>query len=322
VGLFISGFQHPVENLSLTEMNEIYQFQFHPYKYPFPQPLLTSHGNWAVREGIIVSLRDDNGRIGRGEIAPLPWFGSETFAMARNFCHQLGEEVNNQEIAAIPDSLPATQFGIISAQEALECSQPQIPSLHYTYLLPAGAAALQVLASYKGEEGTFKWKIGVGDPVEEREILAQLAQILPPGAKLRLDANGGLTLPEAQKWLEVTDQMNLVEFLEQPLPHQQFPNMLALSYNYQTTLALDESVATAKQLEACYHGGWKGIFVIKAAIAGSPQRLRRFCHQYEIDAVFSSVFETSIGRTAVLRLAAELSSPHRAVGFGVNHWLF
>lgn len=144
--------------------------------------------------------------------------------------------------------------------------------------------------------------------------------MLPPGAKLRLDANGGLTLPEAKEWLEVTDKMKLVEFLEQPLPPQQFPNMLALSSNYKTSLALDESVASVKQLETCYYQGWKGIFVIKPAISGSPQRLRQFCYQNKIDAVFSSVFETSIGRKAVLRLAAELSSPHRAVGFGVKHW--
>jgi O-succinylbenzoate synthase len=32
------------------------------------------------------------------------------------------------------------------------------------------------------------------------------------------------------------------------------------------------------------------------------------------------VFETAIARQAALQLAAELSNPKRAVGFGVNHW--
>jgi len=48
-------------------------------------------------------------------------------------------------------------------------------------------------------------------------------------------------------------------------------------------------------------------FVIKAAIAGSPSRLRQFCREHEIDAVFSSVFETAIGTQAALKLAVELS---------------
>ena len=73
-------------------------------------------------------------------------------------------------------------------------------------------------------------------------------------------------------------------------------------------------------MQACYEQGWRGIFVIKAAIAGSPSRLRQFLKTYQIDAVFSSVLETAIGRKAALKLAAELNHPHRAVGFGVEHW--
>jgi len=100
----------------------------------------------------------------------------------------------------------------------------------------------------------------------------------------------------------------------------QFDAMLELSDRYSTQLALDESVATLDQLQASYQQGWRGIFVIKPAIAGSPSRLRQFCREHEIDAVFSSVFETAIGRQAALKLAVELSRHNRAAGFGINHW--
>jgi O-succinylbenzoate synthase len=96
--------------------------------------------------------------------------------------------------------------------------------------------------------------------------------------------------------------------------------MLELSRQYSTPLALDESVATLAQLQNCYEQGWRGIFVIKPAIAGFPSQLRQFCQTHPIDAVFSSVFETAIGRTTGLSLAAELTSSDRAVGFGVSHW--
>ena len=96
--------------------------------------------------------------------------------------------------------------------------------------------------------------------------------------------------------------------------------MLEMSAQYSTPIALDESVATLDELEDSYQRGWRGIFVIKAAIAGSPKRLRQFCQKRDIDAVFSSVFETAVGRQAALQLATELSNPNRAVGFGVNHW--
>ena len=97
--------------------------------------------------------------------------------------------------------------------------------------------------------------------------------------------------------------------------------MLQLSQSYRTAIALDESVATLSQLTEAYQRGWRGIFVIKPGIAGSPSRLRQFCRQHNIDAVFSSVFETAIGRQAALQLAAELSQHNRAVGFGIDHLL-
>ena len=172
-----------------------------------------------------------------------------------------------------------------------------------------------------GAKLTFKWKIGLAPIQQELAIFNQLIKNLPSTAKLRLDANGGLNPQQARAWLQAADNTGgMVEYIEQPLTVREFGKMLALSSDYATPLALDESVANLKQLEDCYHQGWRGIFVIKAAIAGSPQRLRKFCQQYQIDAVFSSVLATKIARKAALRLAAELSSPHRAVGFGVDHW--
>ncbi len=318
-------------------MGDRYQLQFHPYRHRFRQPLRTSRGIWQIREGIIISLSDRAGRVGKGEIAPVPWFGSETMARALEFCRQLGKNVTRATIASIEDVLPACQFGFESALTQLEQEKKKdeekykqeavtFKSLNYSYLLPAGAAALEncrtlLENSNNNTSITFKWKIGVKPLAEEIAILQQLTQILPAKAKLRLDANGGLTVEEAQTWLEVADRIAAVEFLEQPLSPEQLETMLSLSKNYATPLALDESVANLRQLIRCYERGWRGIFVIKAAIAGSPRRLRQFCQQYLLDAVFSSVFETPIGRAAVLQLAVELSNPHRAIGFGVEQWL-
>ncbi|MGL5795420.1 MAG: o-succinylbenzoate synthase, partial [Waterburya sp.] len=69
-------------------MEDKFKFKFELYQYRFKQPLRTSHGVWQVREGIIISLIDQNGKTTQGEIAPLPWFGSETIAQAVEFCQQ------------------------------------------------------------------------------------------------------------------------------------------------------------------------------------------------------------------------------------------
>ncbi|MBZ8182840.1 o-succinylbenzoate synthase [Oscillatoria salina] len=299
-----------------------YGFTFRTYRRKFRQPLQTSHGSWEVREGIILRLVNEKGNVGWGEIAPLPWFGSENLAEAEEFCRQLGETMTAEDLAKIPDTLPACQFGFNSAQENCHSDSVCLAEIAQNcYLLPAGKKALTTwqTAPNQGKQ-TFKWKIGIGDMAEEIAIFRQLSQALPATAKLRLDANGGLNLATAKQWLEVSDASGKVEFLEQPLPPQQFDEMLNLNAEFLTAIALDESVATLAQLTKCYAKGWRGIFVIKAAIAGSPQSLRQFCRQNQIDAVFSSVLETEIGRQAALKLATEISLHPRALGFGVDHW--
>ncbi|MEW5855843.1 MAG: o-succinylbenzoate synthase [Cyanobacteriota bacterium] len=414
-----------------------YRFEFRPYRRRFVRPLQTSHGNWDIREGIILRLTDENGQVGWGEIAPLSWFGSETLEQALSFCRQQPEEITADTIFSIPAALPACQFGFESAWEdishfqdkanltplppfpareggelkapfqpkkfipfpspcsygvhtsLLELASPvlipptplkkggnkvKVPlfkgdlggsinllplnkrcvytvapcrgglgrggeelgerfneslTREYSYsgLLPAGEAALsQWQTLWNQGYRTFKWKIGVYPIADELKIFQLLTQTLPEGAKLRLDANGGLSYEQANLWLWTCDNVKAeelpveIEFLEQPLPVTQFQGMAELSMCYATAIALDESVATIDQMEAAYREGWRGIFVIKPCIAGSPSRLRQFCQQHEIDAVFSSVFETAIGRQAALKLAAELSRHNRAVGFGINHW--
>ncbi|MDZ8055982.1 MAG: o-succinylbenzoate synthase [Aulosira sp. ZfuVER01] len=298
-----------------------YRFEFRPLARKFLRSLTTSHGSWDIRESIIIRLIDEVGRDGWGEIAPISWFGSETLEQALDFCRQIPQVITEETIFSIPDYLPACQFGFESAVEALgtrEYNQYPMPN---SALLPSGEAALSVWQKlYEQGYRTFKWKIGVDAIAHELKIFHLLIHSLPASAKLRLDANAGLSYQEAKIWLENCDKFPAnIEFIEQPLAVKELEAMLQLSQNYTTAIALDESVATLSQLIDAYQQGWRGIFVIKPGIAGSPSRLRQFCRQHNIDAVFSSVFETAIGRQAALQLATELSQHNRAVGFGINH---
>jgi len=314
-------------------MTNGYRFEFRPYQRRFVRTLTTNHGTWDIREGIILRLTDESGRVGWGEIAPISWFGSETLEQALDFCRQLPREITDGIIFSIPDELPACQFGFESACGSEFFSMPNAPcpmphAQSFSALLPAGEAALnQWETLWQQGYHTFKWKIGVYAIADELEIFESLIHTLADFTKLRLDANGGLTYEEANLWLRTCDNFKAnaelaveIEFIEQPLPVEQFQQMLELSLSYQTAIALDESVATLKQLAACHQQGWRGIFVIKPGIIGSPSRLRKFCHYHQIDTVFSSVFETAIGRLAALQLAAELSQNNRAVGFGIDHF--
>ncbi|MCT7974393.1 o-succinylbenzoate synthase [Laspinema olomoucense] len=316
-----------------------YKFEFRPYQRKFKRPLQTSHGTWEIREGIILRLTADNGKIGLGEIAPIGWFGSETFLEALDYCRNLPDVISDRTIFSLPPNLPACQFGLESAWESATLktdfksafSEDQTPSSrsNYSGLLPGGEGALlgrQILwmQGYR----TFKWKIGVLPFQREVRILQELAIALQQATgdhpvSLRLDANGGLSLAEAEAWLQICDQLGgILEYLEQPLPVTELEAMVGLLDRFSTPIALDESIATLPQMQSVYRQGWRGIYVIKPCIAGSPSELRQFCHLNKIDAVFSSVFETEVGRKVALKLAGEIQhSSQRALGFGVDHLL-
>ncbi|MGB6017035.1 MAG: o-succinylbenzoate synthase, partial [Nodosilinea sp.] len=279
--------------------------------------------------GLLIRLRDSSGRVGYGQIAPIPWFGSETLEDALTFCHAQDKEWRAE---TVPDALPATQFGLGCALAALVGESPDAgcePAIaDICGLLPAGEAALD-LASQRLAQGhrTLKWKIGVHTVDDEIHWLERLMEKLPNHTQLRLDANGGLSIDQAEQWLAVCDRINTdthmaaIEHLEQPLPPDQIAAMKALGRRYRTAIALDESVATLNQLEDCWAEGWRGVVVIKPAIAGSPQRLQVFCQTHRPQLVFSSAFETIVGRQAALAVASRCSSaPVAALGFGTQGW--
>ena len=143
-----------------------YQFTYSIYQRPFRQPLNTSHGAWEVRSGIVIQLTDDLGRSHQGEIAPIPWFGSESIEQATLYSQQIGTNITVAQIHQISDNLPACQFGFGSALTAFNSTPANIDwhksTLGMSALLPSGAAAIARLPALV-DRGyfTFKWKIGV-----------------------------------------------------------------------------------------------------------------------------------------------------------------
>ena len=294
------------------------RLEYRTYRASFRQPLLTAHGTWAEREGIIVRLSDERGRDSFGEIAPLPAWGTETLTDALAFCGSLPDQLDEALVRTVPESLPCCQFALETAWEALQ--RPDLPSpvrtLPLAALLPAGAGAIAA-AKHAVDRGfrTLKWKVGVGTVRDELALLPRILEQLPATARLRLDANGAWDLPTARLWLEACEG-RAIEFVEQPFPVGQEAPVLDLVNEFTTRLALDESIASRTSLLRWLEFGWPGIYVIKPSLAGSPRRLLHLLDGYEAEAVFSSAFETAVGLRAALQLVGQAGHHGRAVGFG------
>lgn len=306
------------------------------YLLPFRTPVRTAHGVWAERVGLIVRLEDGEGRAGLGEVAPIPWFGTETVEETEAALAMLGDWVTAEQLAAVPERLGCLRFALAGALAAFKgepggAEQRGGESADYlpvAALLPAGRAALVAVAA-KAEMGfrTFKWKVGVGDPAEELAILDDLLGKLPSGAKLRLDANGAWEARVAVRWLERAADRP-IEFIEQPCfaeaslgasARRKVDDVLrGLAEEYPTPIALDESLVGANDVERWLAEGWRGVMVIKPALLGDPAPVLARLAAAKADVVFSSALETALGAKAALRVAfAWRVEKPRALGFGV-----
>jgi O-succinylbenzoate synthase len=144
-------------------------------------------------------------------------------------------------------------------------------------------------------------KVKISPETSEDSILGVLSRF--PG-RLRLDANGSLDLQTARRWTEFARAQAQVEFLEQPLPVGH-PGYASLGPD---KIALDESFLTPGGVD------WSGTIVVKPLLAGDWDDLLAWRATHVGPVVYSSCFETAIGRQGALWLAAQ-DSAAGTVGF-------
>lgn len=306
------------------------QVEVRPYRRSFQRPLTTSGGDaeadaprlWSERRGFLIRLTGEDGTHGYGEVAPVPWLGSETLDEAADFLRAFRAGTGGAAAGAI-GRLPACRFAIDSAMADLRQETAALPirPIEVAALLPSGSGCLEVMKERWGAGfRTFKWKIGVEPGPVEREIFRELRASAPEEARFRVDANGGLSLEEAQAWLPLLDESG-AEFMEQPLPPARFDQMLDLVKTYRTPIALDESIGGARQFEEAHRRGWRGLYVLKPALFGAMREGAALLPPLRPRLVFSSVFETSIGFEAVLRWASRWQAEGAAAGLGTDDFM-
>ena len=290
----------------------VYCFSYYRYQRTFAKPLQTARGEWFLREGFVLRAESDFG-VGYGEIAPIPEFGTETIVQACAFLDQLVDAPDLVEDAAKLAGLPCCAFGLSAAL----AGRASVPARDYRVagLLPAGSAALaQVATKLDSGYRTFKWKIGVAPVDVEQALFRELVAQLPMGARLRLDANGGLSVAALQDWLSMLqDFSEVVEYIEQPLPVGQEAKMSRFAAASRVPVALDESLNGASGTR--WLAEWDGPLVVKPALMGDCAALLQCLRPMADRVTLSSVFETAVGLQNALCFADQLPGHKLAIGF-------
>lgn len=307
-----------------------FHFQFRRYHLALKVPIRTAHERWTTREGLLLRVEDRDGRVGFGEVAPIPAFGTETIEQAEALCRALGEWPTEALVDAVPRTLGCVRQAIAVARQAIDgtrATPANTSARSVAALLPAGRAALETIgpASEIGFR-VFKWKVGVGDVADELALLDDLCGELPNGSRLRLDANGAWDRRLAERWLERCAERP-IEYVEQPCfaPRSLGEGavrhcrdlLFGLAGDYPTPVALDESVISEADAGEWIAQGWPGWYVIKPSLLGDAETVLGRLAAAKATVVFSSALETAVGASSALRTAFAWGGEPKALGFGV-----
>lgn len=267
---------------------------------------------------------EGEGRIGFGEITPLPGYGGETVEQAGRGlteakCElEAGKPVG--EIAAqFARQYPFTASGLVSAFETwaegeTEAFHAPLPSDVPLAGLCAGNTPDEMVAEARRliGDGFTVFKLKAGRPPETEEALVRAAaKELPPGGSLRLDANQAYSLDDALELCRRLEDLGEIALLEQPFKPEMWSECARLTASTSFPIMLDESIWTKEdilravdvgarrvKLKLCKHPG------IAATIA-----LVEEARRCGLGVVYGNGVQTALGNHLEARIHLRLGLP-------------
>ena len=267
------------------------------FKVPTRCDLVLAGHAVSQREGILLE-RDG----WWAEASPLPGFSRESIA---EVVSALRGETSDKPVPA------ALRFGLSS----LSMPTPSHLRVPLNKLLMGEEDHVLADAKSCDQMGfkAAKLKVGRTDPTSEIRLVHQVRNHLPDHVQLRLDANQAWTFEEAENFAKGVEGLD-IEYLEEPL---QDPLQLEDFYS-QTGIryALDETLAGETSLDSWPNAA---ALICKPTILGGREDIERLAAA-DKPVVFSSAFESGVGVTRIMQLAAEFS-PNIPAGLDTLAWM-
>jgi len=235
-----------------------------PYRIAFREPYVTSTGSVLHREGLILELTADDGRVGLGEAAPDPSLGktaAELVASLETIAqHLVGAALVELTVRVAPDD------GVIDPIESAIACAVDLATLDVlaaskgssvaSFLNPASALSVPVNALITSSDpvlaqsraavaaragfGTIKLKVGVLSSLDaERERVAAVREAIGPAVKLRLDPNGAWTEAQAIAAIRAFQGYD-IEYVEQPVAPGDLESLARVQAAVDTPIAAPE----------------------------------------------------------------------------------
>lgn len=169
----------------------------------------------------------------------------------------------------------------------------------------------QVLARFPGAT-TAKVKVAEQGQTL-RDDIARVDAVRAHVPNVRVDANGGWTVDEAERALAALGDL---EYAEQPC--RTVEELAELRTRTATKIAADESIRRADDPLRVKREGGLDIAVLKVAPMGGPRRLLNIAAELGTPIVISSALDSAVGMAAGLATAAALPHLDLACGLGTG----
>ena len=271
-------------------MNTSREFKFITQK--FDRPHISSNFSWEIRESIVLRELNDNEEFVYGEIAPVPGFPFQP--QISDILVEADKWVEHQKLLRSSPLAPA-----------LSCMKSDIWKINtHTPEKKIKKSILVVSDNEKYGKPSLKIKIGLLPVVEEIGKIKTLLRNLDLSCKVRLDANGALSMDELKLWNDEFSTEKRIEYLEQPVSDEFRDGLFEFSNQSKLPLAIDETIVAMGSPYAAKDKGWNGFYVVKPTLLPDWNLTLKFAKENPATTVFSTVYESPFGYEALVRASA------------------
>ena len=298
-------------------------FKKKSYSFKLLTKVKNSKTTYLTKSGWIIKLKNNDNKIGYGEVAPLlkkdlkkceeqlnmipEYVELSNLSEQVNIFHPCIQSAINSALAEINGKIIFKEnyyFNEIDEAAILLNPENVISDLH----------KIKKRQSNIGKSVTIKWKVALKNNDQEEAILEEILSQIGNEIKLRIDANGAWERKIANRWADILKDNKNIDWLEQPLCVDDINGLKEL--NKKIPIALDESLLKFPTLI----DEWKGWQIRRPSQEENPVKLLKELENKKGYISISTSFETGIGRRWLYHLSSlQLQGPTPKVpGLAIN----
>jgi muconate cycloisomerase len=324
-----------------------------PVALPLKAPMKMSGITIAKAENLLVRIESTNGTVGWGEAASAPTMTGDTLpGLVAAVRDHLAPVLVGQDAWPNVDHRPTLRRALVGntgAHSAVEMALLDlatraggvplfdifVPRPHRREVTPmwllGNATPQDDIAEARAKLaegfGFFKLKIGVKPLAAEIETTRAVRAALGPDVPLCADANGGLTLADARRYVQAARRASLM-FVEQPLPHDDLKGLAALTRpgkvaakRPRVPIGIDEGIHSLADIETHAYAGAGGVSLKLIKLGGIRAAFgaAKLCKRLNLSVnVAAKIAESSIASAAAIHLACVV--PNVDWGVSLTHF--